>query len=85
MVLDDSYFSSKLSTSTATPRGKLFVLTAALVWIPLSPNILAIVSDAPLITFAVHNSSVEFTKPVNLIHDLIFDKSLLQAFVEQLS
>ena len=38
------------STSTETPNGKLFVLTAALVCIPLSPNIEAIKSDAPFIT-----------------------------------
>ena len=39
------------STSTDTPKGRLFVLTAALVCIPASPNIEAIKSEAPFITF----------------------------------
>ena len=60
------------STSTETPSGKLFVLTAALVCIPASPNIDAIKSDAPLITFGCSmKSSVELTKPVSFIQDLI--------------
>ena len=47
-----SYFNSKIaSTSTDTPSGKLFVLTAALVCIPASPKTEAIKSEAPLITF----------------------------------
>ena len=51
------------------------MLTAARVWVPLSPNTSLIKSDAPLITFGCSiKSSVELTKPVNLIHDLIFDK-----------
>jgi hypothetical protein len=58
------------------------VLTAARVWVPLSPNTSLIKSDAPLITFGCSiKSSVELTKPVNLIHDLIFDKSSEHAFL----
>jgi len=58
------------------------VLTAALVCIPISPNMETIVSDAPFITLGCSTKSlVEFTKPVNLIHDLIFDKSSLHAFL----
>ena len=39
MLENKIYFSSKIaSTSTETPNGKLFVLTAALVCIPDSPN-----------------------------------------------
>ena len=38
------------STSTATPRGKLFTLTAARVCSPFFSNILARMSDAPFIT-----------------------------------
>ena len=61
--------------------GKLLVLTAALVCIPASPKIETIKSDAPLITLGWSiKSSVEFTNPVNFTHDLILDKSLLQAF-----
>ena len=77
------YFNSKIaSTSTDTPNGRLFVLTAALVCIPASPKIKAIKSEAPLITFGCSiKSSVEFTKPVSLIHDFIFDKSSLHAFL----
>jgi hypothetical protein len=48
---DKYYFSSKTaSTSTATPKGKLFELTAALACMPDSPKTKAIRSDAPLIT-----------------------------------
>ena len=58
------------------------MLTAALVCIPASPKTDAIRSDAPLITLGWSiNSSVELTKPVNLTHDLIFDKSSEQAFL----
>ena len=39
------------STSTATPKGKLLTLTAALVCMPISPKTEAIKSEAPLITF----------------------------------
>ena len=71
------------STSTDTPRGKLLTLTAALVCIPASPNTFAIVSDAPLITLGWSvKISVEFTYPVNLIQDLIFDKSPFVAFFD---
>ena len=38
------------STSTATPNGRLLELIAALACFPLSPKILEIISDAPLIT-----------------------------------
>ena len=49
---------------------------------PASPNTEAITSDAPFITLGCSvNSSVEFTNPVNLIHDLILDKSSLHAFL----
>ena len=49
---------------------------------PASPNTDAIKSEAPFITFGCSiKSSVEFTKPVNLTQDLIFDRSLLQAFL----
>ena len=49
---------------------------------PESPNIDAIKSEAPLITFGCSvKSSVEFTKPVNFTQDLTLDKSLLQAFL----
>ena len=52
MVLEDSYFNSKIaSTSTATPNGKLLALIAARECLPFSPNTLKIVSDAPFITF----------------------------------
>ena len=45
------YFNSNIaSTSTETPNGKLFVLTAALVCIPASPKTEAIRSDAPFNT-----------------------------------
>jgi len=38
-------------------------------------------SEAPFITFGCSTkSSVELTKPVNLMQDLILDKSSLQAF-----
>ena len=58
------------------------MLTAALACMPLSPNTEAIRSEAPLITLGWSvKSSVELTNPVNLIHDLIFDKSLSQAFL----
>jgi hypothetical protein len=81
--LEDNYNNSKIaSTSTATPKGKLFVLIAALVCIPASPNIEAIRSEAPLITLGCSiKLSEELTKPVNLIQDLIFDKSPLHAFL----
>ena len=50
--------------------------------VPLLPKISLIKSDAPLITFGCSiKSSVELTKPVNLTHDLIFDKSSEQAFL----
>ena len=63
------------STSTETPSGKLLVLTAALACTPISPNIEAIKSDAPLITLGWSvKVSVEFTKPVNFTQVLIFDK-----------
>ena len=69
------------STSTATPKGKLLVLTAARVCVPFLPNTSLIKSDAPLITLGCSiKSSVELTNPVNLTHDLIFDKSSEQAF-----
>ena len=83
-VLEDNYyFSSKIaSTSTETPSGKLFVLTAALVWVPASPKIEAIKSEAPFITLGWSiKSSVELTNPVNFIQDLTFDKSSPQAFL----
>ena len=58
------------------------MLTAALVCIPSSPKIKAIRSDAPFITFGWSvNSSVEFTNPVNLIHDFILFKSPLHALL----
>ena len=82
MVSEDSYSNSKIaSTSTDTPNGKLLVLTAALVCIPELPKTEAIKSEAPLMTFGCSiKSSVELTKPVNLIQDLIFERSPLQAF-----
>ena len=44
--------------------------------IPASPNTETIKSDAPFITLGCSiKSSVELTKPVNFIQDLIFDKS----------
>ena len=56
------------------------VLTAALVCMPASPNIDAIKSEAPLITFGCSvKSFVELTNPVNLIHDFILDKFPSQA------
>ena len=56
------------------------MLTATRVCIPISPKIEAIKSDAPFITLGCSiNSSVEFTKPVSLMHDLILFKSPLQA------
>ena len=65
-----------------TPKGKLLTLTAALVCIPASPNIETIKSDAPFITLGCSvKSSVEFTNPVSLIHDFIFDKSSPHAFL----
>ena len=58
------------------------MLTAALVCIPASPNIEAIKSDAPLITFGCSvKSSVELTNPVSLIHDLTLEKSSSHAFL----
>ena len=58
------------------------MLTAALVCIPISPKIEAIKSDAPLITLGCSvKLSVEFTNPVNLIHDFTLDKSLSHAFL----
>jgi hypothetical protein len=58
------------------------VLTAARVWVPLSPKTSLIKSEAPLITLGCSiKSLVEFTKPVNLMHDLIFDKSSEHAFL----
>ena len=82
MLENKIYFNSNIaSTSTETPNGKLFVLTAALVCIPASPNTDAIRSDAPFNTLGWSiNSSVELTNPVNFTHDLTFDKSLSQAF-----
>ena len=52
IVLENKiYFNSNIaSTSTETPNGKLFVLTAALVCIPASPKTEAIRSDAPFNT-----------------------------------
>ena len=52
IVLENKiYFSSNIaSTSTETPKGKLFVLTAALVCIPASSKTEAIRSDAPFNT-----------------------------------
>ena len=56
------------------------MLTAALVCIPASPKTEAIKSEAPLITFGCSvKSSVELTKPVNFTHDLILERSPLQA------
>ena len=77
------YLNSNIaSTSTDTPSGKLFVLTAALVCIPESPKTDTIKSDAPFITLGCSmKSSVELTKPVNFMHDLIFDRSPSQAFL----
>ena len=50
--------------------------------IPASPNIDAIKSEAPFITFGCSiKSSVELTKPVSLMHDFILDKSPSQAFL----
>ena len=50
--------------------------------IPASSNINEIKSEAPLITFGCSTKSlVEFTNPVNLIHDLILDRSPLHAFL----
>ena len=50
--------------------------------IPKSPNILTIVSEAPFITLGCSiKSSDELTKPVNLIQDLTFVRSLLHAFL----
>ena len=47
-----------------------------------SPNIEKIMSDAPFITLGCSvKSSSELTNPVNLIHDFIFDKFPLQAFL----
>ena len=82
MLENKIYFNSNIaSTSTETPKGRLFVLTAALVCIPAFPKTEAIRSDAPFNTLGWStNSSVEFTNPVNFTHDLTFDKSLLQAF-----
>ena len=58
------------------------MLTAALVCIPALPKILTIVSDAPLITFGCSiKSSVELTKPVNFMQDLILDKSFVRYFL----
>ena len=75
MLENKIYFNSKIaSTSTETPNGKLFVLTAALVCIPAFPKTEAIRSDAPFNTLGWSiNSSVELTNPVNFTHDLIFD------------
>ncbi len=57
------------------------MLTAARVCIPISPKIEAIKSDAPFITLGCSiNSSVEFTKPVSLMHDLILERSSSQAY-----
>ena len=54
---------------------------AALVCFQASPKIEDIISEAPLITLGCSvKSFVEFTNPVNLIHDFIFDKSSPQAF-----
>ena len=70
------------STSTATPKGKLFVLTAALVCLPISPKIEEIKSEAPFITFGCSiKSFVEFTYPVKFTQDVILDKSLSHAFL----
>ena len=45
-------------------------------------NIEAIKSDAPFITLGCSiKSSVEFTKPVSLMHDLTLDKSSPQVFL----
>ena len=58
----NQFNSNIASTSTVTPNGRLFVLTAALVCIPASPNIDAIISEAPFITLGCSmKSSVEFT------------------------
>ena len=58
------------------------MLTAALVCIPALPKIFTIVSDAPLITFGCSiKSSVELTKPVNFMQDLILDKSFVRYFL----
>ena len=83
MLVVKIYFNSKIaSTSTATPNGRLFELTAALACMPILPKILTIVSEAPLITFGCSvKSSTEFTNPVNFMHDLILSKSLLRNFL----
>ena len=58
------------------------MLTAALVCIPAAPKIEAIISEAPLITLGCSvKLSVEFTKPVSLTHDLIFERSSSQDFL----
>ena len=58
------------------------MLTAARVCIPISPKIEAIKSEAPFITLGCSiNSSVEFTKPVSLMHDLTLERSSAQAFL----
>ena len=65
---DINYNSNIPSTSTAAPKGKEFTLTAALVCLPLSPNIFEIKFDAPLIIFGCSvKDSVELTYPVSLI------------------
>ena len=67
-MVANQFNSKTASTSTETPKGKLFVLTAARVCIPISPKIKAIKSEAPFITFGCSiNSSVEFTKPVRIM------------------
>ena len=83
IVSVDSYLISNIaSTSTATPKGKLLVLTAARVCVPLSSKTSFIKSEAPLITLGCSiKSSVELTNPVNLTHDLIFVKSSEHAFL----
>ena len=73
------------STSTATPKGRLLTLTAALVCIPASPKTDAIKSEAPFITLGWSSKlSVELTKPVSLIQDLIFVRSLILRSVMQI-
>ena len=82
LVLEGNYLRSNIaSTSTATPKGRLLELTAALACEPDSPNTFLIKSDAPFITIGCSvKSSEEFTNPVSFRQDLIFDKSSPHAF-----
>ena len=67
-MVDNQLRSNIASTSTATPNGRLLVLTAALACDPSSSNTLFIRSDAPFITFGCSvKSSVELTMEEALI------------------